>query len=49
MNRRQWLEQAGIALMAGLAACKNGTSPYNHAARVSAVTVGVNRGGPVIL
>jgi alpha-galactosidase len=49
MNRRQWLEQAGIVLVAGLTGCKSGGAPGNHPARVSSVDVGVNRGGPVIL
>ncbi len=49
MNRRQWLEQAGIALVAGLAGCKSGSPPGNHPGKVSSVDVGVNRGGPIIL
>ncbi|MEJ2008094.1 MAG: hypothetical protein P8Z30_08065, partial [Acidobacteriota bacterium] len=48
MNRRQWLEQAGIALVAGLAACKEGPAPSKHPGAVSSVIVGVNKGGPVI-
>jgi alpha-galactosidase len=49
MNRRQWLEQTGIALAAGLVGCKSGPSPYNQPGKTSAVSVGVNKGGPVIL
>ncbi|MCL5670454.1 MAG: hypothetical protein M1423_04035, partial [Acidobacteria bacterium] len=49
MNRRQWLEQAGIGLVAGLAACKSGQTPEKIPGKASSVTVGVNRGGPVIL
>ncbi len=49
MNRRQWLEQTGIALVAGLAGCKTGGAPGNQPGNVSSITVGVNRGGPVIL
>lgn len=49
MNRRQWLEQTGIALVAGLVGCKSGSPPHNHAGTISAVSVGVNKGGPVIL
>ena len=49
MNRRQWLEQAGIGLVAGLAACKSGQTPEKIPGKASSVTVGANRGGPVIL
>ena len=49
MNRRQWLEKAGVALVAGLAACKKGPSSSNHPGAVSSLIVGVNKGGPVIL
>jgi alpha-galactosidase len=49
MNRRQWLEQAGIALVAGLASCKSGESLNNPSGKVSSVIVGVNKGGPVII
>lgn len=49
MNRRQWLEQAGIALVAGLAGCKSGPPSGKHAGPVSTVSVGVNKGGPVVL
>jgi alpha-galactosidase len=49
MNRRQWLEQAGIAFVAGLAACRKEPSAQNHAGTISSVTVGVNKGGPVVL
>jgi alpha-galactosidase len=49
MNRRQWLEQAGTALVAGLAGCKREGPSGNQPGKVSSVNVGVNRGGPVIL
>ena len=49
MNRRQWLEQAGIGLVAGLAACKSGQTPEKIPGKASLVTVGVNKDGPVIL
>jgi len=49
MNRRQWLEQTGIALVAGLVGCKSGPAPSHHPEKISSVIVAVNKGGPVIL
>ncbi|TAM84016.1 MAG: hypothetical protein EPN47_04200 [Acidobacteria bacterium] len=49
MNRRQWLEQTGIALVAGLAGCKTGSLGEKQPGIVSSVNIGVNRSGPVIL
>jgi alpha-galactosidase len=49
MNRRQWLEQAGITLVAGVAGCKSGNLRDNRPGKVSSVNIGVNRDGPVIL
>lgn len=49
MNRRQWLEQAGVALVAGMAGCSSGNSPDKPVGKVSSVEVGVNRAGPIIL
>lgn len=49
MNRRQWLETAGFALVTGLTSCRNAESPGNHNGKLSSVMVGVNKGGPIIL
>lgn len=48
MNRRQWLERASIALVAGLTACSKEPSPPGQLGPNSTVSVNVKKAGPII-